>query len=261
MIPNNGKYKILVDNLYDFQEASYILNTLKPKHYILFMREYENEVFSNFDGELINLSQLKDIAVLQRNDVRDVNYKTPTDDYYLSSDGELYVWNKGKWENTFVKLDLNNESSVQEQLEDKLKECQEESGLISGAEALRALADGEDIQVHESTYKNNIWFDLLKTRFTPSEILEGKVRDKRYKLKFRLKPRTVKLEIEVPAPFEPKVGDTYFYMSADSTKGYMHKVYMLDDWDKVYVQYGAWRTEDQIKIVVDQYRKIGKLPE
>ena len=88
--------------------------------------------------------------------------------------------------------------------------------MISGAEALRALADGKGVDVHESTYKNEVWFNLKDTKFTPAEILAEKVRDKPYKLSFRLKPQTIKVELEIPAPYKAKIGgrdDTSFVLN------------------------------------------------
>lgn len=92
----------------------------------------------------------------------------------------------------------------------------QDPALISGAEALRALADGKGVDVHESTYKNEVWFNLKDTKFTPAEILAEKVRDKPYKLSFRLKPQTIKVELEIPAPYKAKIGgrdDTSFVLN------------------------------------------------
>ncbi|KLT83660.1 hypothetical protein [Acinetobacter baumannii] len=92
----------------------------------------------------------------------------------------------------------------------------QDPALISGAEALRALADGKGVDVHESTYKNGVWFNLKDTKFTPAEILAEKVRDKPYKLSFRLKPQTIKVELEIPAPYKAKIGgrdDTSFVLN------------------------------------------------
>ena len=70
---------------------------------------------------------------------------------------------------------------------------------------------------------------------------------------FRLKPCTVKLEIEVPAPFEPKHGDDIWFLNPDYGCGYAD-----GDYDPVesVIQFGAWRTEAEIKIVVEQLRKL-----
>ncbi|MFK7014694.1 hypothetical protein Q4366_11145 [Acinetobacter baumannii] len=127
--------------------------------------------------------------------------------------------------------------------------------LISGAEALRALADGKDVDVHESTYKNEVWFNLKDTKFTPAEILAEKVRDKPYTLTFRLKPQTIKLELELPKPFEPKE-DGYVYIIDDyQVSGYRKYYFEVED-NKELSFIGVWHTEDEIKQVVAQLRKI-----
>lgn len=119
-----------------------------------------------------------------------------------------------------------------------------EQGLISGADALRALADGEEV---EYLYGKNNWLSVIEmqvmiTAFTGS------------KFKFRLKPRTVKLEIEVPAPFEPKYGDYVFTIDSNATDGWTKFLYQASMERKII--YGAWRTEAEIKIVVEQLHKL-----
>ncbi|MDC5478934.1 hypothetical protein OHW97_01970 [Acinetobacter baumannii] len=71
---------------------------------------------------------------------------------------------------------------------------------------------------------------------------------------FRLKPQTIKLELELPKPFEPKEGETYWHIYPSAEKGY-HFVRSFED-DDVWCQFGAWRTEEEIKQVVEQLRKI-----
>ncbi|MDN8246556.1 hypothetical protein QZK48_08380 [Acinetobacter baumannii] len=126
--------------------------------------------------------------------------------------------------------------------------------LISGVDALRALADGKEVDVHESTYKNEVWFNLKETKFTPAEILAEKVRNKPYTLTFRLKPQTIKLELDLPKPFEPEEGERYWHLDTSIERGY-HFVECFED-DDVWCQFGAWRTEEEIKQVVEQLRKI-----
>ena len=70
--------------------------------------------------------------------------------------------------------------------------------LISGKEALIALANGEEVE-----YKSiNGWSDV-KHLHVYEFLGVG--------YEFRLKPRTITLNgVEVPAPFEPKDGDAVF---------------------------------------------------
>ncbi|MCM1957898.1 hypothetical protein NCZ17_00745 [Acinetobacter modestus] len=70
---------------------------------------------------------------------------------------------------------------------------------------------------------------------------------------FRLKPHTIKLELEIPAPFEPKDGERYFYINPHADAGYGENT--TTKWSK-YLQFGAWRTEEEIKQVVEALRGI-----
>lgn len=134
------------------------------------------------------------------------------------------------------------------------------NNLISGKEALIALANGGDVLVHESTYKDHIWFNLKDTTFSTGEIINGLVRRNPYKLTFRLKPKTVMLgNIEVPAPFEPKEDERFFTLVVDRKSGYDFYNYI----DNVYCNTlisnsGAWRTEEEIKQVVEALRSVFK---
>lgn len=120
-----------------------------------------------------------------------------------------------------------------------------EQGLISGADALRALADGKEV---EYLYGENNWLSVIEmqvliTAFTGS------------KFKFRLKPRTITLNVEIPAPFEPKEGEEFFILAPLSVTGYtkvqgITTQVLLDE----YVKLGAWRTEEEIKQVVAALR-------
>ncbi|WP_151799540.1 hypothetical protein [Acinetobacter nosocomialis] len=166
------------------------------------------------DAKEITLAELRDLVVLKRNDVKDAN-NTNLDNviYFLSIDNVIYRW-EGKW----VRSILNDSEDYNLIIQHGLNpiEKPQDPALISGAEALRALADGKGVDVHESTYKNEVWFNLKDTKFTPAEILAEKVRDKPYKLSFRLKPQTIKLELEIPAPYKAKIGgrdDTSFVLN------------------------------------------------
>ncbi|MFI7967238.1 hypothetical protein ACFMKD_25140, partial [Acinetobacter baumannii] len=73
---------------------------------------------------------------------------------------------------------------------------------------------------------------------------------------FRLKPQTIKLELEMPKPFEPKDGDEYFYISTLQNCLYSHDVWSDEPADITQAAFGAYRTEDDVKKAVEQLRKI-----
>jgi len=121
----------------------------------------------------------------------------------------------------------------------------DEGKLISGKEALIALGNGEDVQLKVNgdqdwkTAENCVVGHFLQDSF-----------------EFRLAPRTITINgIEVPAPFEPKVGEKYFYLAHTNT-GYESDIYEPTNIDECQVQFGAWRTEEEIKQVVAALRTV-----
>ncbi|MFL1383574.1 hypothetical protein ACJOYH_05690 [Acinetobacter baumannii] len=81
----------------------------------------------------------------------------------------------------------------------------QDPALISGAEALRALADGKEVEANNSDF--GYWIDArnlsVKDFFDDIHI-------------FRLKPQTIKVELEIPAPYKAKIGgrdDTSFVLN------------------------------------------------
>ena len=120
------------------------------------------------------------------------------------------------------------------------------TNLISGKEALIALANGEEV---EFKCGDMSWLNL-DAKQRPLEILIDK------NVVFRLKPRTISINgIEVPAPFKPKVGEEYHFLSSNGY-GYDGTNYSNDDLDEEYLMFGAWRTEDEIKQVVAALRQV-----
>ena len=116
------------------------------------------------------------------------------------------------------------------------------SNLISGKEAKLAWANNKEIEYMPL----NKW-NLLGGS-TPLSIFD------RDDVKFRLKPRTITINgIEVPAPFEPKDGDEVWFISDDHPCGYA-----VIDLHKQKFQFGAWRSEEEIKQVVEALWSIFK---
>ena len=117
------------------------------------------------------------------------------------------------------------------------------SKLISGKEALIALANGEEVE-----YYKHEWMDV--NRLSVRDLTSS---DNMYK--FRLKPRTITINgIEVPAPFEPKDGDKTYYLNDEMTDGYRESEHL----EHFEYHFGAWRTESEIKQVVSALRSVFK---
>ena len=113
------------------------------------------------------------------------------------------------------------------------------SELISGKEALIALANGEEVEF----YHNNCWSWVGEMI-----IIKHFVDDS---FQFRLKPRTITINgIEVPAPFEPKEFEDCYMLSDLREHGYTKT-----SW-KYSKSVPAWRTKEEIKQVVATLRQV-----
>lgn len=117
-----------------------------------------------------------------------------------------------------------------------------EGKLISGKDALIALANGEEVQI----WNGNIWWDV-EGDYQINFFLKTE-------RKFRLKPHTITINgIEVPAPFKPKEGDAVFALDNANPDGFSSFVF---DSDFFTINFGAWRTKEEIKKVVAALRQV-----
>ncbi|MDC4730807.1 hypothetical protein NQ785_08590 [Acinetobacter baumannii] len=165
----------------------------------------------------ITIAQLRDLVVLKRNDVSDANYRSKSvlDGFYFKScDGVFYFMFEGKW----VQSEVNTDEG--------LEPITQAPALISGAdaelvaqakkfitsdhlnrfEAAEAHLEGHPVQF---MLANGDFIDI--TSDTTLGIFE---KDGGYS--FRLKPQTIKVELEIPAPYKAKIGgrdDTSFVLN------------------------------------------------
>lgn len=112
---------------------------------------------------------------------------------------------------------------------------------------LLALLAGEEVE---------FWSDLtnqFKLFKVDTHSLEMFHQPKR---KFRLKPEMVKLEIELPKPFKPKVREKYYYLDIRSSTGYNFDWYYGSVEDKQMMMYGAWKEKSDIEAVVQIYQNV-----
>ncbi|UMO77896.1 hypothetical protein [Acinetobacter phage VB_AB_Acb75] len=238
-------YKIRVNNEARADEAKELFKKLGYHHdnssykpYVEWIAVFEDGSGSFYSHNVnlnecveITIAQLRDLVVLKRNDVKDANYRSKSvlDGFYFkSSDGIFYFMFDGKW--------VRSTTNTDEGLELITKDL----GLISGSEALRALADGKEVEGFSE--ENKEWIPIVY--FTVQEVVNGLY-------KFRLKPQTVKLELELPKPFDPKEGEEYFGLNNDDFFGYSKYIK-----GRFSVSLLAFRTEDDAKKAVEQLRKI-----
>ena len=107
------------------------------------------------------------------------------------------------------------------------------------------MANGEEVQ----QWNGNIFWDTDSNWQVSVFFQEGR--------KFRLKPHTITINnIEVPAPFKPKEGELFFYLNGYSPNGFGCQ-YKTEGHSN-YTQFGAWRTESEIKQVVAALREVFK---
>ena len=107
------------------------------------------------------------------------------------------------------------------------------SKLISGKEALIALSNNQEVEYFDEKLGEWVYMDMTH----------------HFKRDFRLKPRTITINgIEVPAPFEPKDGESFWYMHSHAKCGYSHSNHLG------IAYFGAWRTEAEIKQVIAALR-------
>ena len=124
-----------------------------------------------------------------------------------------------------------------------------EGKLISGKEALIALANGGEVEF----FYRDVWGSIGEMI-----VIDHFISDK---FKFRLKPRTITINgIEVPAPFEPKNGEDFYYLdcTSDNYGGWAKTSWRNVESDsfKNNTVFGAWRTEEEIKQVVAALRQV-----
>jgi hypothetical protein len=194
----------------------------------------------------LTLTQLRDLVVLHRNDVNDATHSCDgMNGAAININGSWYGYNyfKNEWQ-------LWDEYEDDEYKIIDLKPIQPESEqvLISRADAKLAWAKGEDVQIsHKHATLKKEWHDLYGTLMLSafdSDMYE-----------FRLKPRTITLNVEIPAPFEPKEKDIFWTLSTNYKCGYVQILcYRNDEQGERLAQFGAWRTEEEIKQVVAALR-------
>ena len=116
------------------------------------------------------------------------------------------------------------------------------SELISGEEAKVAWAEGVTVQVATGA-------DQFRTLVSSDDL--GIFDRGNY---FRLKPRTITINgIEVPATFNPKEGEVFYYINDYSEDGYDWSCSNLFN-NTVWI--GKWRTEEDIKQVVAALQSV-----
>ena len=133
--------------------------------------------------------------------------------------------------------------------------------MITGKEALIALANGESVEMADSEVGMD-WTAISKHGFLDEQKISAPCLpmffEESERIQFRLKPRTITINgIEVPAPFEPKEDCTVFIIDDGKTCQYRTYDYEFGAEDESN-WIGIWRNEEEIKQVVAALRSIFK---
>ncbi|MCZ3068043.1 hypothetical protein NYZ02_05355 [Acinetobacter baumannii] len=203
------------------------------------------------DKEL-TLPQLRDLVVLKRNDVKDKTHRDKRDEtIYLTSDMVIYYW-QGEW----CKSAINKSNDYENYIANSLTPIAQpqDPTLISGADVPALIKKGESVQFRSvfNVQGGGEWKDLDLER-DEEEFSLGDLINTRFE--WRLKPQTIKLELELPKPFEPEEDCHVYILDDGKTDGYRRYSYEVHG-DKGNTFIGIWRTEEEIKQVVEQLRKI-----
>lgn len=233
--------------------------------------EWNNREDQIDDCKELTLPQLQALVAQSKSKVRE--YLDPNDNYKLclinpadaahwmievpESADCLMQWPTGhkvfyrdnfteSWNNAYKEWHFVRGDDGVDQSKTLWKRPIQDPALISGAEALADIAN-----VQHTYEDRDDWYTTQYSTLTIQEVLKGET-TQGVKISFRLKPQTIKIELELPKPFEPNVGEEVFYINDTNKRGYC-----VDEHQAHYnYNFGVWRTEDEIKQVVEQLRKI-----
>lgn len=127
--------------------------------------------------------------------------------------------------------------------------------IIHGSKVLLALATGDCVMCHNESSGH-----VTDAKYQSAEnILNGgyDYRGEFIGLEFFIKPKTILLNgVEIPAPFKPKIGVTFWYIRPAEKDGYYRAEFNDLEFDNNVIQFGAWDSEDKIKEVVKVVRNV-----
>ncbi|MFW2024944.1 hypothetical protein [Acinetobacter baumannii] len=224
----------------------------------------DGNIFSSADDpdihKTITLSELNDLVVLHRNDVNDANWETEGgDQIYKDSNDKSFIFRSDGWDELqhhemrqamWEKPLLPKAQPSGATTEFKTIQVDGLEGLVDGKAALTAALAGETVQITFEPWEEKSWenFNPLEDELSTKVFFTGMSTDVR-KVFFRIKPKTILINgVEVPAPFTPKNGDTFFYLSDDSMDGFQQAVWDDERWSNMF--FGVWPSKDQVLKVI-----------
>ncbi|EIB6856127.1 hypothetical protein AXY30_RS00005, partial [Acinetobacter baumannii] len=128
---------------------------------------FAESVFYDSKAKELTLPQLRDLVVLKRNDVKDATHRDKQQNsIYLTSDKVIYYW-QGEWCKSAINKSNDYENYIANSLTPIAKP--QAPALISGADALRALADGKEVEGFSE--ENEEWIPIVY--FSVQEVVNG----------------------------------------------------------------------------------------
>lgn len=133
--------------------------------------------------------------------------------------------------------------------------------LISSKEAFIELSEGRSFLWRSPKWSNSeTWHDVLTGLSLSAEEIATSTHHREdtgtsQPIIFKKTPIIFKKEIEIPGTFKPAEGDKFYTLCNDRTSGYDSYIYYNNAaCNNIILNCGAWRTEDEVKIVVNAMR-------
>lgn len=173
-------------------------------------------------------------------------YYLPTKKVYFWK-GEDVHWDTGEWMDCKA-AQLTTVTEFLERNESRIvwKRSTQDPASISGADVPALIKKGESVKFRSvfNVQGGGEWKDLDLER-DEEEFSLGDLINTRFE--WRLKPQTIKVELEIPAPFQPKEGEECCYISDESIDGYHTVSYNSERYSGMI--FGLYRPSDIEKVV------------
>lgn len=229
-----AKKKTILENWKsnDYQSAWLAIGQSKQLFYEVVFRDNDSGIYNSELYKEITIPQLRDMVVLHRNDENDATHEFASGSkVYVSSDDVCYEYIDSNW----VMFTTGSNGVAMKPIK-----AEAEQGLINGVDAFNYKMAGEAVlwKMEGSDWQD--WTDC--TCWSKAALTGGKY-------SFKIKPKTVKIEIEIPTPFEPKVDEFAFYLDGSCKDGFDFYQY-----DGIDLGNPLWRSSEEIKQVVAALR-------
>ena len=195
-----------------------------------------------------------DQTILQRNSIKDATHVDESNGFkFLLLQHTRHIWCGVCWGTT--SHDFSGLTPITKPVTSmqtiKVKGLED---LIGGTVALQAVLNGQTVQLSLEPWEEKHWDDFIPgIDETSTKVFFTEFHGEQ-KVFFRIKPKTININgIEVPAPFKPNVNEKFWHLYPSMCRGYNFTTSIDSDH---YEQFGAWRTEKEIKQVVEALRKV-----